>query len=226
MSSPSFTSTLLTLHPSLLHSATTHPFLHPAGRGTLSPKLYSVPSAPLAWFFAGTPALEHLHLLDCYEALELPAGALPNLQVFRGSAIAAASVLPGRPVRLLGLVGHEFITERDLGRIASASEPIRGLDLSLMSVTPILLRDISRHLGGAVEVLKVKLALRHTLHFALSGIVSTTFFLLVPFPVVALAVWRLRVSVSVSCPVLTRFPCSLLPSPSCLTQYPTPPLPP
>ncbi|TBU30461.1 hypothetical protein BD311DRAFT_787103 [Dichomitus squalens] len=143
------------------------------GRGALSPKLYTAPSAPVAWFLAGTPALEQLHLLDCYEALELPPRALPRLQLFRGSAPAAASVLPGRPVRLLGLVGHEFVTERDLGRIARASEPVRGLDLSLMSVTPILLRDISRHLGGAVEVLKVKLALRHTLHFALSGIVST-----------------------------------------------------
>ncbi|TBU60477.1 hypothetical protein BD310DRAFT_847367 [Dichomitus squalens] len=140
------------------------------GRGALSPKLYTAPSAPVAWFLAGTPALEQLHLLDCYEAIELPPRALPRLQLFRGSAPAAASVLPGRPVRLLGLVGHEFVTERDLGRIARASEPVRGLDLSLMSVTPILLRDISRHLGGAVEVLKVKLALRHTLHFALSGI--------------------------------------------------------
>ena len=144
------------------------------GRGTLSPKLHNCPSAPIAWFLAGTPSIEHLHLLDCYEPLELPPGTLPALQVFRGSAIAAAGVLPGRPVRLLGLVGHEFITERDLGRIAASSVPIRWLDLSMMSVTPILLRDISRHLA-AVEVLKVKLALRHTLHFALSGIVSARF---------------------------------------------------
>ena len=145
------------------------------GRGALSPKLYQGPatSASLAWFLAHTPSISALHLLDSYEPLALPAGALPHLQVFRGSAIAAAEVLPGRPVRLLGLVGHEFITERDLERIARSREPIRRLDLSLMSVTPLLLRDISRHLGAAVEVLKVKLALRHTLHFALSGIVST-----------------------------------------------------
>ncbi|KAI0773217.1 hypothetical protein BD413DRAFT_492184 [Trametes elegans] len=142
------------------------------GRGTLSPKLYTVPAVPIGWFLALTPTIEQLHLLDCYETLELPAGALPRLATFRGSAIAAASVLPGRPVQLLGLVGHEFITERDLQRIAQASAPVRFLDLSMMSVTPILLRDISRHLH-AVEVLKVKLALRHTLHFALSGIVST-----------------------------------------------------
>ncbi|OSD04703.1 hypothetical protein PYCCODRAFT_60439 [Trametes coccinea BRFM310] len=153
------------------------------GRGSLSPKLYHTAvastlseeegdalGAPVARFLAATPSIEQLRLLDCYETLELPPPALPHLSAFRGSAIAAASVLPGRPVQLLGLVGHEFITERDLERIARTSAPIRFLDLSMMSVTPILLRDISRHLGAVVEVLKVKLALRHTLHFALSGI--------------------------------------------------------
>ena len=144
------------------------------GRGALSPKLYRGASASvsLANFLAHTPSIEALHLLDSYEPLALPAEALPALQVFRGSAIAAGCVLPARPVRLLGLVGHEFITERDLERIARSRSRIRWLDLSLMSVTPLLLRDISRHLGGTVEVLRVKLALRHTLHFALSGIVS------------------------------------------------------
>ncbi|KAI0664348.1 hypothetical protein C8Q70DRAFT_231268 [Cubamyces menziesii] len=151
------------------------------GRGSLSPKLYIPPpsvdgeeddalGAPIAQFLTATPSIEQLRLLDCYESLALPPGALPHLSAFRGSAIAAAGVLPGRPVQLLGLVGHEFITERDLQRIAQTSAPIRFLDLSMMSVTPILLRDISRHLGAVVEVLKVKLALRHTLHFALSGI--------------------------------------------------------
>ncbi|KAI0630677.1 hypothetical protein C8Q77DRAFT_1160225 [Trametes polyzona] len=143
------------------------------GRGSMSPKLYAAaaptPPVPIAWFLAATPSIEQLRLLDCYETLELPPDALPQLAAFRGTAIAAATVLPGRPVQLLGLVGHEFITERDLERIARASAPIRYLDLSMMSVTPLLLRDISRHLR-AVEVLKVKLALRHTLHFALSGI--------------------------------------------------------
>ncbi|KAI8985729.1 hypothetical protein BD414DRAFT_508113 [Trametes punicea] len=149
------------------------------GRGSLSPKLYHPPPAPeggnalgasVAHFLAATPSIEHVRLLDCYETLEVPPQALPHLATFRGSAIAAASVLPGRPVQSLGLVGHEFITERDLQRIARTSVPVRYLDLSMMSVTPTLLRDISRHLGAVVEVLKVKLALRHTLHFALSGI--------------------------------------------------------
>ncbi|KAI0832080.1 hypothetical protein BC628DRAFT_1351479 [Trametes gibbosa] len=146
------------------------------GRGSMSPKLYATaaglsPPVPIAWFLAVTPTIEQLRLPDCYETLDLLSDALPLLATFRGSALAAASVLPGRPVQQLGLVGHEFITERDLQRIALASVPIRYLDLSMMSVTPILLRDISRHLC-AVEVLKVKLALRHTLHHALSGIVS------------------------------------------------------
>ncbi|OJT12448.1 hypothetical protein TRAPUB_11037 [Trametes pubescens] len=130
------------------------------GRGSVSPKLYvhdAPPPAPIGWFLAGCPGIEQLRLLDCYEALALPAGALPALAAFRGSAVAAASVLPGRPVQLLALVGHEFITERDLARIAQASAPVRFLDLSMMSVTPILLRDISRHLT-AVEVLKSLLA--------------------------------------------------------------------
>ncbi|CDO68400.1 hypothetical protein BN946_scf184815.g47 [Trametes cinnabarina] len=133
------------------------------GRGSLSPKLYQAassfeeaeaPGAPVARFLAATPSIEQLRLLDCYETLDLPLHALPHLSTFRGSAIAAATVLPGRPVQLLGLVGHEFITERDLQRIARTSVPIRYLDLSMMSVTPILLRDISRHLGAVVEVLK------------------------------------------------------------------------
>ena len=142
-----------------------------AEHGVEQIQLHPVEPAPVAWFLAGTPAVEHLHLHDCYAALELPPAALRALQGFRGPAIAAAGVLPGRPVRALALVGHEFITERDLGRIARTSVPIRWLDLSGMSVTPILLRDLSRHLHD-VEVLKVRLALRHTLHHALSGIVS------------------------------------------------------
>jgi hypothetical protein len=52
------------------------------------------------------------------------------------------------------------------------SVPLRHLDLSSMLVTPTLLRNLSRNLN-TVESLKVKLALRHTLHFA--GIVSLFF---------------------------------------------------
>ena len=141
------------------------------GRGSLNPKLYPRPSPPIEWFLSAAPSIQHLRLADCYETLSLQPSHLPLLTTFRGSAPTAASVLPGRPVQLLSLVGHEFVTERDLQRIACSSARIRWLDLSSMSVTPILLRDISRHLFG-VEYLKLKLALRHTLHHALSGIVS------------------------------------------------------
>lgn len=142
------------------------------GRGALPAKTHpAAPPAPIEWFLAATPSIQHLRLGDCHEVLQLAPGDLPQLRAFRGSAPTAASVLPGRPVQLLGLVGHEFVTARDLARIAASSARIRWLDLSAMSVTPLLLRDISRHLSG-VECLKVRLALRHTLHHALSGIVS------------------------------------------------------
>jgi hypothetical protein len=78
-------------------------------------------------------------------------------------------------VQALGLVGRcEAATEEDLARIATGSTPVRALDLSGMSVTPTLLRSVSRHLSH-VESLKVRLALRHTLHYALSGIVRHAF---------------------------------------------------
>ncbi|KAH8103852.1 hypothetical protein BXZ70DRAFT_668224 [Cristinia sonorae] len=139
------------------------------GRGSLSPKYHPTPTPPIEWFLNATPSIQHLRLADCYEVLALQPTDLPFLNTFRGSAPTAASVLPGRPVQHVGLVGHEFVTERDLARIACSSERIRWLDLSSMSVTPLLLRDISRHLFG-VECLKLKLALRHTLHHAMSGI--------------------------------------------------------
>ncbi|EMD38796.1 hypothetical protein CERSUDRAFT_112533 [Gelatoporia subvermispora B] len=139
------------------------------GRGAAPPKHSLTPAPRLEWFLARTPALQHLRLADMYEPLALASTDLPQLASFRGSAAAAASVLPGRPVRQLALVGHEFVTERDLERIAQSAARIRWLDLSAMSVTPILLRDVSRHLTR-VEVLRVKLALRHTLHWTMSGI--------------------------------------------------------
>ncbi|KAI0048723.1 hypothetical protein FA95DRAFT_1557632 [Auriscalpium vulgare] len=115
------------------------------------------------------PDLLHFKLGDFIKPLSLRPNDVPYLSSFRGYPVTAASIVPGRPVQGLSLVGYEFVTEDDLYRIASTSTPIRTLDLSGMSVTPTLLRDISRHLSH-VEVLKVRLALRHTLHFALSGI--------------------------------------------------------
>lgn len=145
-----------------------HPHLHQHNLLAAEPP---PPLMDISWFLSATPSIQHLRLPDFHEPLTLRHTDLPFLSSFRGSAPTAASVLPGRAVQLLALVGHEFVTESDLEKMAMGSVRIRWLDLSGMSVTPILLRDISRHLFG-VEFLKLKLALRHTLHHALSGIVS------------------------------------------------------
>ncbi|KAI0825533.1 hypothetical protein BC629DRAFT_5536 [Irpex lacteus] len=139
------------------------------GRGSPNVKAHPDPTPPIEWFLSGTPSIQHLRLGDCYEPLHLHPSDLPSLVTFRGSAPTAASVLPGRPVQCLSLVGHEFVTDRDLERIAMTRGSVKVLDLSSMSVTPLLLRDISRHLFG-IEYLRVRLALRHTLHHAMSGI--------------------------------------------------------
>ncbi|KAI0272747.1 hypothetical protein BC834DRAFT_792666, partial [Gloeopeniophorella convolvens] len=126
--------------------------------------------APLEPVLRAHPALQHLKLSDCPRPLRLRADDVPHLASFRGCPAQAAAVLPGRPVQALGLVGDEpFVSERDLAGLAAGSAPLRSLDLSGMSVTPTLLRDVSRHLSH-IEWLKVRLALRHTLHYALSGI--------------------------------------------------------
>src|SRR6266478_325737 len=128
------------------------------------------PSLELERILRNHPTLLHLRLSDYHRALHLSPADVPHLRSFRGYPATAASVLPGRPVQALGLVGCELATEDDLARIATGSIPVRALDLSSMSVTPTLLRSVSRHLSH-VEWLKVRLALRHTLHYALSGIV-------------------------------------------------------
>jgi hypothetical protein len=123
-------------------------------------------------FLASLTHLRHLRLSDVHSALDLPPGALPHLSSFRGSADAAASLLPGRPVHYLALVGEDSDVNRDnLPRMTCTTVPLRYLDLSAMSVRPLLLRNVSTYLP-TVESLRVKLALRHTLHYAFSGIVS------------------------------------------------------
>ncbi|KAH9479684.1 hypothetical protein JR316_0008279 [Psilocybe cubensis] len=100
----------------------------------------------------------------------LPSTALPLLTSFRGSADAAAALLPGRPVQFLALVGQDSdVTRENLPRLTQTSLPLRYLDLSAMSVRPVLLRNVSAWLP-TVETLRVKLALRHTLHYSFSGI--------------------------------------------------------
>jgi F-box-like len=112
------------------------------------------------------PALLNLKLGDYHKPLRLQPSDVPLLRSFRGYPVTAASLLPGRPVQALSLVRCELATEQDLASIASGSSPLRSLDLSAVSVTPALLRYLSRHLSH-VEGLKVRLALRHTLHNAL-----------------------------------------------------------
>ena len=129
----------------------------------------------LSSFLASLPVLRHLKLSDLHTGVEyLPLEALPLLTSFRGSADAAASILPGRPVQYLSLIGEDSDVNRDnLPRMTYTTLPLRCLDLSAMAIRPVLLRNVSTYLP-TVESLRVKLALRHTLHYSFSGIVSTT----------------------------------------------------
>ena len=127
----------------------------------------------LSSFLASLPVLRHLKLSDLQTGVEyLPLDALPLLTSFRGSADAAASILPGRPVQYLSLIGDDSDVNRDnLPRMTCTTLPLRYLDLSAMSIRLMLLRNISTYLP-TIESLRVKLALRHTLHYSFSGIVS------------------------------------------------------
>ncbi|KAG6855783.1 hypothetical protein H0H87_010881 [Tephrocybe sp. NHM501043] len=121
-------------------------------------------------FLASAPSLRHLKLPDNLCGLDLPPYALPHLASFRGSADTAAAVLPGRPVQVLALVGQDSDVNRvNLPRMTLTALPLRYLDLSAMSVRPALLKNVSIHFP-TVQRLRVKLALRHTLHYAFSGI--------------------------------------------------------
>ena len=160
-----------------------HPLPHllppislPALRTLALHGLGSPPATELERVLHRHPALQHLRLGDYHRALRLAPTDVPHLRSFRGCPATAASVLPGRPVQALGLVGGcgcecelaMTTAEEVLARIAAGSVPVRVLDLSGLCVTPALLRSVSRHLSH-VEWLKVRLALRHTLHYALSG---------------------------------------------------------
>lgn len=126
-------------------------------------------------FLASLPSLLHLKLSDHYSSVNLPPHALPLLSSFRGSTETAACLLPGRPVHSLSLIGQDSdVNKENLTLLTHTSIPMRYIDLSAMSIRPMLLRNIATYLP-TVEVLRIRLALRHTLHYALSGIVSTSF---------------------------------------------------
>lgn len=131
--------------------------------------------AALPSFLTSLPSLRHLKLADHHGAVHLPPDVLPRLSSFRGSPDAAASLLPGRPVQSLALIGQDSdVTRENLPRLMHTTVPLKSLDLSAMSVRPLLLRNVATYLP-MVEVIRVRLALRHTLHYALSGIVSPLF---------------------------------------------------
>ncbi|KAJ4479667.1 hypothetical protein C8J55DRAFT_560822 [Lentinula edodes] len=127
-------------------------------------------SGALDNFLGSLQSLRHLKLHDHHTALSLPSVALPILSSFRGSPATSASLLPGRPIQYLSLIGDDYdVNQEILARFAKTTVPLRVLDLSGMSVRPILLRNLATYLPS-IEVLKVRLALRHTLHYALTGI--------------------------------------------------------
>ncbi|KZT66143.1 hypothetical protein DAEQUDRAFT_675540 [Daedalea quercina L-15889] len=123
----------------------------------------------LQQFLAATRTLEHLVLGDHHTALALAPGDLAHLAAFKGTVTAAASIVPGRSVHHLALVGQDQFPPRVLAELARGSAPVRTLDLSAVSVTPNTLKDISHHLPG-VEHLRIRFALRHTLHHSFTGI--------------------------------------------------------
>jgi len=139
--------------------------------GLVPPPQFFLPSS--------CPSLTALRISDIHELpYPFPYDALPNLSSFKGSPAAAAVILPGRPVRSLGLVGFDYlrVTEWEgISRVQAIEDQayhgIETLDLSGMTVTPNLLRDVARWVP-TVKDLKIRLALRHTLHHALGGIVS------------------------------------------------------
>lgn len=126
------------------------------------------------------PAARHLRLPDYHDPITLLPQAIPSLISFSGSPRVAAAILPGRPVQSLVLIGQDYIPDLDLSQMTLTSVPLRHLDLSSMLVTPTLLRNLSRNLN-TVESLKVKLALRHTLHFAGIGLLAALSHLLGAF---------------------------------------------
>jgi len=129
----------------------------------------------LTSFLTQIPQLRHLRLSDHHSCLRLPPAphCLPFLQSFRGSAATAASVLPGRPVRHLWLIGQDSdVSRENLLCMTNTTTPICSLDLSAISARPLLIRNVSECIP-TLERLRIRLALRHTLHYALSGMVSS-----------------------------------------------------
>ncbi|KAF9642655.1 hypothetical protein BDM02DRAFT_3192860 [Thelephora ganbajun] len=175
--------TLTSRHPdSATHLALGNRLLRPTSFPNLSCLAISGLVPPPQFFLPSScPSLTTLRFSDIHELpYPLPYDALPNLSSFKGSPATAAAILPGRPVRSLSLVGFEYLRAAEwegISRVQSIVNPayrgIETLDLSGMSVTPNLLRDVARWVP-TVKDLKIRLTLRHTLHHALGGIALLT----------------------------------------------------
>jgi len=112
-------------------------------------------------FIASHSGLCYLAVLEISEpAMELvPHDAVPELSIFCGTASGAASILPGRPVHHLLLIDMGFdLSNENLPRMSFTSVPLRILDLSAMSLSASVLRDIATHLP-TIEIIRVRLAL-------------------------------------------------------------------
>jgi len=132
----------------------------------------------LAQFLSLHPSIRHLKIPDHHAALSLPQTLLPRLSTFRGAPDAAASLLRGRSIQYLALNGQDSDLIRVLPMMSSAvtgAPPVLYLDLSAISARITLLRNVATHLPN-IETLRVRLALRHTLHYSFTGIVSPGLF--------------------------------------------------
>ncbi|KAF6753068.1 hypothetical protein DFP72DRAFT_903260 [Ephemerocybe angulata] len=123
----------------------------------------------LAAFLAHHPGLLHLKIPDFHAALNLPTTSLHQLSTFRGSPDTAASLLPGRSIQYLALNGADSDLIRVLPMMSCTAVPILYLDLSSISARITLMRSVATYLPN-LESLRVRLALRHTLHYSFTGI--------------------------------------------------------
>ncbi|KAJ3522002.1 hypothetical protein NMY22_g12075 [Coprinellus aureogranulatus] len=110
-----------------------------------------------------------LKIPDHHAALNLPIASLHQLSTFRGSPDTAASLLPGRSIQHLALNGADTDLMRMLPMMSGAPTPILTLDLTPISARISLLRNVATFLP-TLETLRIRLALRHTLHYAFTGI--------------------------------------------------------
>lgn len=148
------------------------PHLHSCSLNTDFVKGCRPYTTELTVFLSSLENLNHLRLGDC-QSLPSPMamGSLLLLKSFRGTPSVAASLLPDRPVQDLGLCGQDTgITAHALLQMQLTTIPLRSLDLSAVSLRPVTLRAVCTAFPH-LERIRIRLALRHTLHYALSGIV-------------------------------------------------------